>query len=72
MYPGVRPLLHAEMIEGQVGVGEVNVVGARVEHGRQDGHDGDHPDQTDYGADSPSLENTTQYGESRQHQNCGK
>ena len=62
IYAPLNPI--PEVVEGQVGVGEVDVVGARVEHGRQDGHDGDHPDQTDYGADSPSLENSTHYIES--------
>ena len=71
MDPWVWPLLHAEVVEGQVGVGEVDVVGARVEHGRQDGHDGDHPDQPDYGADSPSLENSKVL-KVGQYQNCGK
>ena len=64
IYTPLNPI--PEVVEGQVGVGEVDVVGARVEHFRQDGHDGDHPYQPDYGANSSSLEykTHTQYGES--------
>ena len=54
--PGVRPLLHAEVVQGQVRVGEVDVVGAGAEHGGQDGHHRDHPDEEDDGADSGNLQ----------------
>ena len=56
MDPGVRPLLHAEVVQGQVRVGEVDVVGAGAEHGGQDGHHRDHPDEEDDGADSGNLQ----------------
>ena len=43
--PGVGPLLHAEVVQRQVRVGEVDVVGAGAEDGRQDGHHRDDPDE---------------------------
>ena len=57
MDPGVRPLLHAEVVQGQVRVGEVDVVGAGAEDGRQDGHHRDYPDEQDDGANSCNLKN---------------
>ena len=57
MDPGVRPLLHAEVVQRQVRVGEVDVVGAGAEDGRQDGHHRDDPDEQDDGANSCNLKN---------------
>ena len=56
MDPRVRPLLHAEVVQGEVRVGEVDVVGAGAEHGRQDGRHGNDPDEQNYGADSSNLQ----------------
>ena len=50
-----RPLLHADVVEEEIGAGEVEVVGASVEDSGEDGQDGDGPDESDHQANGGDL-----------------
>ena len=53
--PGVGPVLHADVVKEQGGLGEVEVDGSGEESRREDGEDGHDPDEHDHESNGGKL-----------------